>query len=43
MTGTAVILVSGPPASGKSYVAGSLADEFALPLLAKDTIKEALL
>lgn len=36
-------MVSGPPASGKSTVAPWLAREFALPLIAKDTVKDALM
>jgi len=36
------VLVTGPPASGKTYVARLLADELGLPLLSKDTIKGAL-
>jgi len=37
------VVVSGPPGSGKSTLAAVLAAELALPLLAKDTVKEALL
>jgi predicted kinase len=37
------VVVSGPPGSGKSTLAPNLAGELALPLLAKDRIKEALL
>jgi predicted kinase len=37
------VVVSGPPGSGKSTLAPDLANDLALPLLAKDTIKEALL
>jgi predicted kinase len=37
------LVVSGPPASGKSTIAPLVAEEFALPLIAKDTIKDALL
>ena len=37
------VAVSGPPGSGKSTVAEPLARELALPLIAKDTIKEALM
>jgi predicted kinase len=37
------VVVTGPPGSGKSTLARSLADELGLPLLAKDTIKQALL
>ena len=37
------VVVSGPPGSGKSTVAEPLARELGLPLIAKDTIKEALM
>ena len=37
------VVVSGPPGSGKSTLAGPLAEELGLPLIAKDTIKEALM
>jgi predicted kinase len=37
------VVVSGPPASGKSTMAPELARGLALPLLAKDTIKDALM
>jgi predicted kinase len=37
------VIVSGPPASGKSTVAPLLARELSLPLVAKDTIKDALM
>lgn len=37
------VVVSGPPASGKSTLAPGLARELALPLVAKDTIKDALM
>lgn len=44
MTARAVfVVVSGPPASGKSTLAPVLATELGLPLLAKDTIKDALM
>ncbi|CAI9413029.1 AAA family ATPase [Nocardioides sp. T2.26MG-1] len=36
------VLVTGPPASGKSTLAAALAVELRLPLLAKDTIKSGL-
>jgi predicted kinase len=36
------VVVSGPPASGKSTVAPALAAELDLPLLAKDVIKDVL-
>jgi predicted kinase len=38
----AYVVVSGLPGSGKSTLAHALARELAVPLLAKDTIKEAL-
>ena len=37
------VVVSGPPASGKSTLAPVLARELKLPLVAKDTIKDALM
>ena len=37
------VLVAGPPGSGKSTLAAPLARELALPLLAKDAIKDALI
>ena len=37
------VVVSGPPASGKSTLAPMLATELWLPLIAKDTIKDALM
>jgi predicted kinase len=37
------VVVSGPPASGKSTLAPGLAGELGLPLVAKDTIKDALM
>ena len=37
------VVVSGPPASGKSTLAPRLAAELRLPLIAKDTIKDALM
>jgi len=37
------VIVSGPPASGKSTLAPLLAERLGLPLLAKDTIKDALM
>jgi predicted kinase len=36
-------MVSGPPGSGKSTLAPALAEELALPLIAKDTVKDALM
>ena len=36
------VLVTGPPASGKSTLAAALATELGVPLLAKDTIKAGL-
>lgn len=40
---TLFVVVSGPPASGKSTLAPALAGELGLPLVAKDTIKDALM
>ena len=37
------VVVSGPPASGKSTLAPQLAKALRLPLVAKDTIKDALM
>lgn len=37
------VVVSGPPASGKSTIAPALAAELGWPLVAKDSIKDALL
>jgi predicted kinase len=37
------VVVSGPPASGKTTLARVLAPALGLPLIAKDTIKEALM
>jgi predicted kinase len=37
------VVVSGPPASGKTTIAVPLARALALPLVAKDTVKEALM
>jgi hypothetical protein len=39
---TPIVLVTGPPASGKTFVAGLVADGLGLPLIAKDAIKETL-
>lgn len=41
--GPVFVVVSGPPASGKSTLAPRLAAELKLPLVAKDTIKHALM
>ena len=38
-----LIIVGGPPASGKSTLAEWLADEFRLPLLSRDAFKEAMM
>ncbi len=43
MTSRLFVVVSGPPASGKSTLAPALADQLNLPLLAKDTIKDAIM
>ena len=43
MVGKGYVVVSGPPASGKSTLAPVLAERLQLPLLAKDTIKDALM
>lgn len=40
--GPRLVVVSGAPASGKSTLARHLADALALPLLAKDALKEAI-
>lgn len=37
-----LLLVTGPPAAGKSTLAARLADDLGLPLLAKDAFKEAV-
>jgi predicted kinase len=37
-----VVVVTGPPASGKSTIARALADALPAPLIAKDPVKEAL-
>jgi predicted ATPase len=39
---TTLVLVTGPPGSGKTTLAVPLARRLELPLIAKDTIKEAL-
>lgn len=43
MDGPPFVIVSGPPASGKSTLAPALAEALHLPLVAKDTIKDALM
>lgn len=43
VTGAFFVVVSGPPASGKSTLAPVLARELELPLIAKDTIKDAFM
>jgi predicted kinase len=37
------VVVSGPPASGKTTLARTLRPALGLPVMAKDTIKEALM
>jgi predicted kinase len=39
---TPIVIVTGPPAGGKTTIASALASELALPLLAKDAFKELL-
>lgn len=38
----ALVVVTGPPASGKSAIASALRDRLGLPLIAKDSLKEVL-
>ena len=38
----AVVLITGAPASGKTVLAGKLAERLSLPVLSKDRIKETL-
>ena len=40
---TKVIVISGPPASGKTTLSKTLSEELNLPILAKDFLKESLL
>lgn len=42
MTGKRLVAVSGPPAAGKTVLAGPLAAELGFALIAKDRIKETL-
>ena len=43
LNGTALlVVVTGPPCSGKTTLATRIAEEFRLPLIAKDAIKESL-
>jgi dephospho-CoA kinase len=37
-----LVVVTGPPAAGKTAIAASLRDSLGLPLIAKDTLKEVL-
>ncbi|MGH3003533.1 MAG: AAA family ATPase [Gaiellaceae bacterium] len=37
-----LVVVGGPPAAGKTWIAGELAAKLGFPLLAKDTLKEVL-
>ncbi len=41
--GPAFVIINGPPGSGKTTLARAVADHLELPLIAKDTIKEALM
>lgn len=43
MSEAVFVVVSGPPASGKSTLAPAIARELGIPLIAKDTIKDALM
>jgi len=43
VTEAVFVIVSGPPASGKSTLAPALARDLGLPIVAKDTIKDALM
>lgn len=43
MSSRLYVVVDGPPASGKSSLAPVLAEQLRLPLVAKDTIKDALM
>ena len=42
MTASAVVLVVGRPAAGKTVVARAIAERFGLPVVAKDDVKELL-
>jgi predicted kinase len=39
---TPIVVVCGPPASGKTTLARAIADDLRLPLLSKDAVKEVL-
>jgi predicted kinase len=43
MSGALFVVVTGPPASGKSTLANMVVAELGLPLIAKDAIKEAMM
>ena len=38
-----LVIVCGPPASGKTTLAGRLSRELGLPILSKDSLKEAMM
>ena len=42
MNGTGLVVVAGPPGTGKTTLAAKIAEDFRLPLITKDGIKESL-